>query len=1232
VRIVRVAHLSPIPILPIATTVIGELRLFKGNLGMETSVIRAHANNLQNISVRFPLGCMIGITGVSGSGKSTLAKEIIAKYGIRNYTLTLSAHAKKVITNREIISVDRIENLPATILIDVVNSVNNPSSVLSTITGIHTLIRELFYRFGKYRCPECSKLIPDDALVAEYPYLLKNTGEGSVIRQFIRCPSCKAILPQKTMGLFSFNVSSGSGGGACQSCNGTGSVVDIDIRKIIDESLPMNAGGISLINKTGLQYTRVSDKFLEAICRKYNFSLSETFANLSEKQKKLLLYGARDTIAFIDRQGPNGGKKNERFLGIHTYLLDALQSGKPVKNLKPYIITKKCTACNGSRYDPLLKNITVDDKTIDWFMGNTISDVLIYIKDKEKKIPPDMKPIINILSKKLEFFTEAGCSYLELGRSCSTLSGGELQRLRLCSFLGENISGVCILLDEPTTGLHYHDISPIVHILSHLKENNSTVILIEHNPHILKYCDYIIDLGPGGGINGGHILFSDIIENIEKYKTSTSRLLLDDFAFTHKTKNMTIIPDRMIKLADFSANTIKHQSAEFPYNAITAVCGVSGSGKSTFVRECLIPILSKDTKKYRINKIENLGQNNSIRSSISTVGSLLGINEEIAKMFFDVSGMEKSCFMQHSKMGKCSYCEGKGIIYTENDETELCPECGGKMFDEKVLKISIDKKTILDFISVSIEELTKIKALNTRIKNLLQNCVDINVGYLSLARTTKTLSKGEIQRIKLASVLSNSEKSNIYILDEPTKGLHYADCARIFDFIRRITGNDNTVIAIEHNLDFIANADYVIEFGPGAGIIGGKVVFNGSVDQLKKAKTATAQALIDKKTAVSKYNTAKSTKNKITLSFSNNNTLVLEKNSVNQITIDAANFLEIFNYSNLAYLKTLYPASTYLTGYTTTVTRLDTVEKLPVVRMVDPSQNLWKRTTKIVDILNCDREIAMLFTGGNANYRQLNVFSPGSLAGKCMVCRGSGRLELLPEKKIISNGKLLPDIKQLLEQTTMYTQAVQYLNELYTIDITKNIEKMTDEEYTVLLYGDRQKKFLHKDKEYYWEGAIKLVIAELRHIRSINRREELRSHKYIGECPVCKGTGQKKQYREIKYMNKTYHDFLTTSVSDISSLFSNNRIADKFVNALNLMNKLGLGDVSLFTFIKDIETYQKPLLLLISYLVNPIYDSCLAINGASWIENKSHQVIINNLLDKASEYCTVVLNQENIYA
>ena len=1105
---------------------------------METSVINAHAHNLRNISVHFPLGSMIGITGVSGSGKSTLAREIIAKYGVRNYTLTLSAHAGKVITNREIIPVDTIENLPATILIDVVNSISNPSSVLSTITCIHTLIRELFFRFGMYQCPICGKLIPGSAPEAESPYVTEDAGEengdGNTGR-FIKCPFCKTVLPQKTMGLFSFNVGPQAGGGACHVCNGTGKGLDIDFKKMIADSLPMNAGGIPLINKTGLQYTKVSDKFLEAVGKKYRFSLNDTYLNLSEKQKNIILYGTEDIISFYDRQGPNGGKKDIKFLGIRTYLLESLQSGKAVKNLEPYAVTGRCPVCNGSRYDPLLKNITIGSKPVDWFLSNTVGDLLAYLKGGKKDFSTDMSPIIDLLYKKLELFADAECSYLELGRASSTLSGGELQRLRLCSFLGEKISGACILLDEPTTGLHYQDIPPIVNILKGFKKKGAAVILIEHNPHILKTCDYIIDLGPGGGTNGGQVLFSDTINNIIKYESPASRLLSDNIAFQYKTHTVASPSNSVIKLNNFSANTIVKQSVQFPLNAIVSVCGVSGSGKSTFVRECLIPMLSENSKRYGINKIENLGQSNSIRSSASSVGSLLGVNDEIAKIFAGTSDMEKSCFMLHSKNGKCLLCEGKGIITIEDEMVELCPECGGKMFDEDVLKIAVDKKNILDILNAPMEELTKIKVLSPELKSLFQNGTDIGVGYLSLSRISKTLSKGEMQRIKLASVLKSSEKNNVYVLEEPTKGLHYSDRARILDFARRVVDNGNTIIAVEHNLDFIKNTDYVIEFGPGAGNMGGKVVFYGSIENLKKTETATARALNMKNIKIVQKPDAGILTNNISLSFGKKKVVELKRNKVNQINIDNSDFLEIFNYSNLAYLRTLFPASTYLTGLTAETTPV-AVENLPVVRIVDPGQHLWKRTTRIVDILNCDREIALLFAGKNATAQQLNVFSPGSLAGKCPVCKGTGSMELIPEEMLISKGKLSADIVHLLKQTTMYNQAVQYLKDLFDMDMTKNVEKMTEEERSLLLFGDRQKKFIHKDKEYYLDGVVKLVIAELRHMQSKERKESLLAHKHFDICPVCKGTCQKVQYQKIKFINKTYHDFLTAKIDDIFGL------------------------------------------------------------------------------------------------
>ena len=1264
---------------------------------MEIFIKNAFANNLKNINVNLPIGKLIGVAGVSGSGKSTLVKEIISAYGAQCYSLSLPMFERSIVADKSVIPVDSIDNLPATLMIDVVNSVNNPNSTLSTITNIHYLLRKLYYNYGIYRCPVCNSEIEKDiySVLSQVPHAvfaevkcdslykdkvsaIKNSFiinkieyyncndepqskkvKDGYVRIFLKvdssktknaaltlkkvanlslrcylydtkkiadtrintiCHHCHAVLPKKSMGLFSFNVSHNDGGGACEKCAGSGRVLDCNVDALIKKGIPMNNGGISTISEKGIQYTTVTEKFLDAIADKYHFSWDNSFDELTMEQKIILLEGAREEVSFTDRRGANGGKKTERFHGIKKYTIDSYRAGKGTNKLIDYVSEKVCPECKGNRLDKITNQITYRDVTLNHLLTMSINDLGEIIDDFLAKASGIEKDILYKIRKRVSVFEDVGCGYLELNRQSTTLSGGELQRLRLCSFFSSNITNACILLDEPTTGLHQKDIERLSSLLHKLKTKGHTVIMVEHNRQILSTCDFILELGPGGGADGGLVKSCGLLKDISGCENFEVLSKPDTNKYKNKDK---LIQNRFIQIDDFSSLYIKHQSVSFPTNRLITICGVSGSGKSTFINFCLIPYITQNLMTLGINKVENLGQKNATRTSTSNVGSLLGINDKIAQLFAKASGFNKRNFMLNANEGKCTECNGKGRIMLEDQSEDVCPYCEGKIFSEIVLKEKVQGKNILEFLQSTISQLIPLVKQEKTIYKIFSLCEQIGVGYLSLSRISKSLSKGEIQRIKLVKVLSNAERDNVYILDEPTKGLHIHDINKLLKIIFEITNSGNTVIAVEHNVDFISNSDYAIEFGPSSGKNGGKVVFFGDIKELKQADTPTGLALNKQQQNNSiKENCIKSDNQKEYIKLFGDK--IIQYKHVNYSDISTGDLFKLFAYTNSEYLNAAIPASSFLfTGNNEGDSNL-TDFMLPIVRTVGISNISFGRKARIVDAIGLYSEISRHFISiskrDNFGDRfKPEVFSPGSYIGKCHVCKGTGELEQIDYKLLFSDGLISKSVETLLKKRTNYVIAKKYLKKDYKLDIFRPLSELTNEERLLLLFGDKTKRFWDKGKEYYWEGLNRLVIKELRYFDDKAIAEMIHSSKCVSPCIACNGELINKNYSDLDNSSIKYSDFVTSSFKDLVKRLDND---ERITKAFNILISLDLGEYNCFTRLSKLNKEEQGLIQLASYLIHPIYNSIVVIN---YEIIKTHSSV-KSLLEEATKYCTIIIS------
>lgn len=1271
---------------------------------MEINIIGARKNNLNNISVNIPIGKIIGITGVSGSGKSTLAKDIITKWGYSNYSINISNSIKSLIIDNEPIEVDTIENLPLPLLIDVVNSITNPKSTVSTITNMHTQLRKLFSQYGIVYCPKCGKPIDNNifnvlpkinyslvldlkidnkfkkrleeiknladieqivyfneynnivnkkslqkfchiyikkvdnikrlsAIVYEkigknLKILVPETNKIIDLTNQILCENCNNVFPKNTMKLFSFNIDNELGGGTCSACNGLGKVIKLDVNKLIeDKNKPINKGGIKFIDEKGLKYTKITEKFLQAVAKKYKFTLDMTYNQLTLLQKNVLLYGSNDIISFTDRQGKNNGKKEEVFKGIVFYLEENFMLGKNKKNLEPYFHQDVCDSCKGTRLNSNLEYIKFNEYSIQDMLKSTIHNLnkiinSFLIENDDSKL----NNILLDLSSKLKVLDEIGCGYLTLDRECTTLSGGELQRLRISYFLESKINELCVILDEPTTGLHPKDIKYIEKVINKLKQNNNTVIIIEHNKQILKKCDYIVDLGPNGGKDGGNLLFSDYLKNITKYTTQTAKFLTDKDRFI-ECSNSKSYDNKFIYLNEVSSNNIQKQDVKFPLYQLTTICGVSGSGKSTFIKNILIPIISKNPKKFDVSGIEYLGQKNSIKTKVSNVGSLLNINSKIAKVFSKQNGtLDYSNFMINSKAGKCHCCKGTG--YTDNARVEICDTCEGKIFNQDTLLVKYKSFNIYEILTKSIEDLVDIFSDNNELYTIFKNCIEIGIGYLTLSRPSTTLSKGEIQRVKLAEVLSSKKKNNIFILDEPTKGLHNNDISKLYKFILNVIKNKNTVLAIEHNLDFIRSSDYIIEFGPEAGEKGGKVIFNGKTMNLIEYNTPTSDALKNSLESTSNnYKIDENIQKQIHIEIDNKKYL-FKTNSINYIN---ENLDSLSKYSNYQYLKVINPL---ITLKKPNINEHIKINNLPIIRKINPYEKTIKTNNCIIDLLNVNDAISNLFIRANNNYSiPMQVFNKHSNIGKCKVCKGHGKVEAVDLNLIMDNGVLNQETEKLLKKRSNYNIAKKNLKKLYEIDISKNYNDMNSNEKQVFIYGDREKVFIEKNKEYYWEGINKLIISQIEYYEPESIKDKVKSSKMMKICEICNGDLLDSKYRHTNVSGVSYRQFLDYKICDIKDLilsnikFKNDKSIQKLVTISKLFDLFKLDTLTFNTPIKNLTLCEKGILQYISYKVNNLHNSILFFENIEWLSNENLRNIFIDDVIKMTKTNTIIINK-----
>ena len=697
--------------------------------------------------------------------------------------------------------------------------------------------------------------------------IVENDGQPTLFSTNYACPNCGWTLEEVSPRLFSFNAPYG----ACQECAGLGLVSDVD------EGLVLKNGDLSIadgaFSLTGWRYDEgsMAKRFFDALSKQYDIDLTVAVKSLPRKKLDILLYGNNgEKLDLFGNEARNktyehfNGKKALAFEGIVNNLKRRLVESKSefVRfEIGKFVREITCPVCHGKRLNEQALSLKVKGKDISQVCDMTVEELIEYFKDfslsREKQ--EIANSILKEIRARLKFLSDVGLDYLTLARSAETLSGGEAQRIRLATQIGSGLSGVLYILDEPSIGLHQRDNDRLIGTLKHLRDLGNTLIVVEHDEDTIRSADWLVDIGPFAGVHGGQVVGNGKVEDIIKNSNSiTAKFLRGEEKIDLPLQRRA--PKGFLKIKGAKENNLKNIDVQIPLGVFACVTGVSGSGKSSLINEILFPYLSNSLNNSRLengkfDKIENISALDKVisidqspigRTPRSNPATYVGMFSAIRDLFASTPeakarGYKAGRFSFNVKGGRCDACEGAGIkeieMYFLPDIAVTCEACKGKRYNRETLEVRYKGKNINDVLEMTVEEALKFFENIPAIKNKVQALYDVGLGYVKLGQSATELSGGEAQRVKLASELSKkSTGKTIYLLDEPTTGLHMYDVKKLIGILNKLVENGNSVVVIEHNLDVIKSADYIIDLGPEGGNRGGEVVATGTPEEVAKVE------------------------------------------------------------------------------------------------------------------------------------------------------------------------------------------------------------------------------------------------------------------------------------------------------------------------------------------------------------------------------------------------------------
>ncbi|MHC4870800.1 MAG: excinuclease ABC subunit UvrA [Planctomycetota bacterium] len=678
---------------------------------------------------------------------------------------------------------------------------------------------------------------------------LKEDGdwEDVLYSEVYACPDCDISFEELAPRMFSFN----SPYGACETCSGLGTRLELDPELIVpDKNISIDEGAVAAWRKGGKRMTIYYNRMLREFAADYGVSLATPWRELSDDIKDVILYGDEDP-------GFEGVIPNLEYRFHNT------DSEYVKQRIHTYMTVQPCQKCKGLRLRPESLAVKIEDLSIMGVTALTIERALEFFTKLELKGEKSFiaEPIVKEVSKRLTFLQGVGLDYLSLDRTAGTLSGGEFQRIRLASQVGSGLVGVCYVLDEPTIGLHQRDNQRLLKTLLEMRDLGNTVIVVEHDEEIIRAADYIADLGPGAGAHGGEIIAEGDVDAVIKNENSlTGGYLAGDLEIEIPEKRRKAYARSGIRIKGAKENNLKNIDVSFPLGVLTCVTGVSGSGKSTLVNEIFYKALARELNhaKYRpgkfksilgtgnVDKIINIDQTPIGKTPRSNPATYTGIFDQIRSLFAKTSeakirGYQAGRFSFNVKGGRCEACQGQGVMKIEMhflpDVYVRCEECKGRRYNRETLEVKFKGYNIADILDMQIGESIRIFKNHPQIYKGLMTLADVGLGYIALGQSSTTLSGGEAQRVKLASELQKrSTGRTVYVLDEPTTGLHFDDIKKLLKVLHRLVDKGNTIIVIEHNLDVIKCADYIVDLGPEGGEHGGTVLAKGSPEDVAEVE------------------------------------------------------------------------------------------------------------------------------------------------------------------------------------------------------------------------------------------------------------------------------------------------------------------------------------------------------------------------------------------------------------
>lgn len=831
----------------------------------------ARLHNLKNISLAIPKNQFVVLSGVSGSGKSSLGLDILCKEGQRQYLETLGfiplGMAKP--------PVDSISGLSPAISIDQRLTHQNPRSTVGTATDIFTYLRLLYARLGRRPCPACGKELPaplelpDQGIETEVVI----DDEGAAGEVSYPCPQCGTPVPELVMADFSFNKPAG----ACPTCTGLGITHQVDISRLADETKSISTGAVIGWNALLIQYNGAC---LQAAAKHYgfDFDLSCPVKDFSAPQRDLLYYGVNHPLFqrhFPGVQPPATVRKG-RFEGIATNLLRRYSERILDPNYRAkqeaYLVIETCPDCQGTRLRAERRAVTVCGQSITSLASGSLSELNEWLENLPSALSSAeiqvAGPILAPLQARIEQLVETGAGYLTLERSSPSLSAGEAQRLRLASLLGSSLSGVLYVFDEPTIGTHPRDTGRLIELLRRLRDLGNTVLVIEHDLEMIAAADFVIDFGPGGGKQGGYVVATGPPNEIADHPVSITGAYLSHRETIPLPARRRTLNQAALIVRGARHHNLKDLTVRFPLGCLVAVTGVSGSGKSSLVFDTLGRALQRRLLgggeppgehtaiegMQQIDQIIRIDQAPPGRLPRSNVATYAELFSPIRAAFADTSearqsGLTARHFSFNQPGGRCERCAGSGVFAVAMHflpEVEVpCPACHGRRFTSQTLAVHYRGQDIAQVLEMTVEEALEMFQELPAARERLQALAEVGLGYLQLGQPALTLSGGEAQRVKLARELGRKGRSHsLYLLDEPTTGLHLADTDRLLRLLQRLVDRGASVIFVEHNLEMIKAADWVIDLGPEGGPGGGRLVAQGTPEQVAlAAESYTGQAL-----------------------------------------------------------------------------------------------------------------------------------------------------------------------------------------------------------------------------------------------------------------------------------------------------------------------------------------------------------------------------------------------------